>query len=322
MKKQLLPILASTLISLAGCNSSPLKKSFEESIYIAGEYQHQESYDLDLKVLAPTGAPAVGLYGFTSKLNDKFTTSSNPTNGVIPMFQSKEYDVIVAPTDSGLNQIMNLGAKFKIAATITFGNFYLVATGSDTDSELNSGDKVIIFQENGIPGKTFKYLYGDLGLITTAVPNAENTKQIIEANGLYDNVQYDYVLTAEPVVSATNSTAFASIQNDFDAKTGGKLMTQASVFVRNGINEEKIDNFLFVLKDSITAGLNNPDLIKTAIESVGSPEAQKGAFGVPGAIAKKVSISNGFNLGFKLASEIKDDIKEFVNLISSDVTIK
>ena len=316
---KIFPLLVTALITLTGCDSSPKKVSFDDTIYQHGEYYSPVDYELDLSVVCPTGAPAIGMYSLAEYWNSKFFTSNSPSTGVIPMFQSQEYSVIVAPTDSGLNQIMNLGAKYKIAATITFGNFYIVSFGRDTDETLNDGDKIVIFQENGIPGKTFKYLYGDLDLTITAVNDASATKLIIENNGVFDGVEYDYILTAEPVMSATNKTAFIDIQNEFATKTGGKLMTQASIFFRNDIDHEKADKFLFAVKDKIEAGLANPDLIKTTIESVGSQSEQISAFGVPGAMAKKVSLSNGFNLGFRYANDIKDDIKEFVKIIDPDM---
>lgn len=321
MKKIYFPLLFTSLSALVGCNSAPAKTPFEKAIYKPSQSYVIDDYELDLKVVSPTGAPAVGLYSFASKLNSLFFTSSNPATGVIPMFQSQEYDVIVAPTDSGLNQILNLGANYKIAATITFGNFYIVSMGTDADNTLNNGDKVVIFQENGIPGKTFRYLYGDLELTTISVASAADTKLIIQNGGVYDEVAYDYVLTAEPVMSSLNKTAFIDIQKAFKEKSGGKLMTQASVFLKNGLVSEKADKFLYGLKTNIETGLNNPDLIKSGIESVGSTEAQQSAFGVPGAMAKKVGTNNGFNLGFKFAYEIKEDIKQFVNLISPDINI-
>ena len=321
MKKQFI-LLSAAAMALVGCTRNQTKKlTLEDVIYQRGEHT-AESYDrLDIKVVSPTGAPAVSLYSFASDYNDKFVTSSNPSVGVIPMFQGSEYDVIVAPTNNGLNQIINLGAKFKIAATITFGNFFLVSMGTDEDETLNDGDKVIIFQENGIPGKTFKYLYGNLNLTTVAVAAASDTKNIIEQKGVFDEVQYDYVLSAEPVVSATSSTPFIDIQAAFKEKTDGKLMTQASVFVRNDADKTKIDNFLWKLDESIKSGLATPDSIKTAIETVGSTQEQQSAFGVPGAMAKKVSLKNGFNLDFKDASSIKEDIKEFMGLIEPELKL-
>ena len=136
----------------------------------------------DLKILAPTGAPAVALYSLAG--NSNFETTSNPQTGLIPQFKTGNYDIIIAPTHGGLTQIIKQNAQYKIAATITFGNFYIVATGNDDDEIMNEGDKVLIFQENDVPGKVFNYLYKDLKLDITAVAAVSDTKLVIENGGV------------------------------------------------------------------------------------------------------------------------------------------
>ena len=100
------------------------------------------------------------------------------------MFKKDTYDVIVAPTQGGLTQIVKQQAEYKIAATITFGNFYLISTGRDEDNTLNKGDKVCYFQKDDVPGKVFNYVYGDLDLFTYDVAAVSDTKAIIENNGV------------------------------------------------------------------------------------------------------------------------------------------
>ena len=136
----------------------------------------------DLKILAPTGAPSVALYDFCD--NPNFETTTNPSTGLIPQFKTNNYDVIIAPTQGGLTQIVKQNAAYKIAATITYGNFYIVATGHDDNGVLDNGDKVLIFQENDLAGKLFKYTYSDLQLDLTAVAAAADTKTIIENGGI------------------------------------------------------------------------------------------------------------------------------------------
>lgn len=279
------------------------------------------SYD-SLKVLAPTGAPAVAMSFLAS--NDNFETTSNPAQGLIPMFKTNTYDIIVAPTQGGLTQIVKQQANYKIAATITFGNFYIVATGKDNDGVLNEGDSVLIFQENDIPGKVFKYVYGDSGLDVTAVAAVSDTKLVIENGGTLridesTVKEFDYVYTAQPVVAATNSTIFANVQEAFKQKSGGKTITQASIFVNNNAEKEKVNAFLANAKNYIESVLTDPAKLKTNIESVGSNAMQQDKFGVPGAMANKVTTqNNGFSLGYKDAKSIKDEIQSFVNLLTNN----
>ena len=115
------------------------------------------SKQLKLSVLSPTGAPSLAFYNYPT--DAKFETNSNPQNIVAEM-SSGNKDIIVLPTNAGIASI-NKGAPYKIASTITFGNFFLAATGNDEDKTLNEGDNVILFQQNGIPDKVFSYLFKD-----------------------------------------------------------------------------------------------------------------------------------------------------------------
>ena len=153
----------------------------DDSVYYIPNLPQEDASYSDLKILAPTGAPSVTLYDFA--LSENFTTTSNPQEGLMPMFKTSTYDVIIAPTQGGLTQIVKQHANYKIAATITFGNFYIISTGRDADGVLNEGDKVLIFQENDVPGKVFKATYGDLNLDVTAVAAVSDTKLVIENDG-------------------------------------------------------------------------------------------------------------------------------------------
>lgn len=270
----------------------------------------------ELSILSPTGAPSLCFYSYAN--NEKFITTSNPQNGIIPMFIKGEYDVIVAPTQGGLNQIINQKVNYQIAATITFGNFYIISTGRDSDNEMNAGDKVLLFQENDLPGRIFNFLYGDLNLWTYSVASAALTKSVIENNGILKdetNIEFDYIFTAEPVVTTTNSTIFKNVQNDFNNKTDGKILTQASIFIKKNANRTKVLSFLNKIKSDVDKCLINPSIVQTSLEALGSPEAQQGKYGVSGAIAKKI-IENGnkFSLGFQNAFDIKNDLQQFVDL--------
>lgn len=295
MKKKLLLLIAPLL--LTSCN--------------------QKSYNLQLKVLTPILAPAVAMYAFAN--SDNFETTTNPQQGLMPFFKTDKYDVIIAPTHGGIKQIKDNGAQFKLAATVTFGNFYIISFDKDEDETMNSGDKIVCFQENDIPGKLFKYTYGDLGLSATYVANADETKLIIENKGVLDGIQYDYIMTSEPIVTITKSEVFRNVQDDFKGKSGNKKITQASVFIRNGVDSTKANKFLKDLKESIQEGVINPDEIKKGIEKVGSKAEQLNKFGVTGVDARKVGLNvNGFGLGYKNALEIKDEIESFVNLLTNN----
>ena len=155
---------------------NPSIASIPDSCFFEKSIDDAEASFADLKIICPTGAPAVAFYNYAQ--SEKFETAAP-----IPQFITNNYDVIVAPTHGGIDKLVNANANYKIAATITFGNMYILSTGRDADNTMNKGDHVLYFSENDLPGKVFNYLYGSLELDTFAVSSAADTKSIIENNG-------------------------------------------------------------------------------------------------------------------------------------------
>ena len=131
--------------------------------------------NLELNVAVPAGAPAIAFY---KHLNDSKLDVDAAETVVAYLSSNSSKDVVVAPTNAGIAAI-NKGADFKLAATITFGNFFIVATGNDDDGVMNKGDKVLAFQENGVPGKIFNYVYGDRELDVKFAKDVQEAKNTI-----------------------------------------------------------------------------------------------------------------------------------------------
>ena len=305
MKKQVL--LLSITATLAACTQSGSNVNFHKT---------------DLKLLSPTGAPAVALAGYANKLE----TASDPQSGLMPMFATNDYDIIVAPTHGGLNKI-KAGANYLIAATVTLGNFYLLSTGRDEDEILNEGDKVMYFQPSDVPGKVFNYLYGDKGLELYAVDAANKTAPVINAGGVYKvdettTVNLDYIFTAEPVVTSTNSVSkiYESGRDAFNIRSGGKQIMQASIFVNKNADHDKVDEFLANVENDMKSGLKSPNLLKNFVSKLGSKneQAQKIGFTADVVYNATKNNNNGLGLGFRKAKDAKQDIEDFVNLLTNN----
>ena len=100
-----------------------------------------------LSVISPAGAPAVAMSYLLNSDKASFETTSNPSL-LKGYFAAKTYDVVVAPTDVGIKAIQE-GCEYKLAATVTNGNFYLAATGEDDNGTLDAGDSIVLFQKEG-----------------------------------------------------------------------------------------------------------------------------------------------------------------------------
>lgn len=150
-----------------------LSETTDEHYY---HYQEAEpATSFDLKVACPAGSPAMAFYKYLKNSNLEVAAADTV---LAYLDNSSNKDIIVAPTNAGLAAI-NKGVNIKLAATITFGNFFVVSTGNDNNDVMDKGDKVLAFQENGVAGKLFKYVYGDKELNITYVKDAATAKNIV-----------------------------------------------------------------------------------------------------------------------------------------------
>ena len=308
MKKALLILIPALL--LVGCGEQNKKDTTEE-------------YKLNLSVAAPSGAPSVCLYKYLADESKVEIRSPEEASGIAAYMATGAKDIIILPTNAGVQQIMKNNANYKIAANITFGNLFVAATGHDDDGVMNGDDYVVLIQQNNVPDKLFQYCYGDLNLTNTHyLTQASNVKNVVATgkNPEDENADVDYVLVAEPAFAAgkaqnANATQYASIQEVYKTKSGNKEITQASVFVSNNANVEEVNKFLVVLEKDINDFVANPSVIDSYV--TGFDQVQFAAkFGVGNAQLLKTLTTNGnrMGVGFKKASENKANIDQFLTM--------
>ena len=308
MKKALLILIPALL--LVGCGEQNKKDTTEE-------------YKLNLSVAAPSGAPSVCLYKYLADESKVEIRSPEEASGIAAYMATNAKDIIILPTNAGVQQIMKNNANYKIAANITFGNLFVVATGHDDDGVMNGDDYVVLIQQNNVPDKLFQYCYGDLNLTNTHyLTQASNVKNVVATgkNPEDENADVDYVLVAEPAFAAgkaqnANATQYASIQEVYKTKSGNKEITQASVFVSNNANVEEVNKFLTALEKDINDFVANPSDIDSYV--TGFDQVQFAAkFGVGNAQLLKNLTTNGnrMGVGFKKASENKANIDQFLTM--------
>ena len=269
-----------------------------------------------LSVISPAGAPAVAMSYLLNSDKASFETTSNPSL-LKGYFAAKTYDVIVAPTDVGIKAIKE-GCEYKLAATVTNGNFYLAATGEDDNNTLDAGDNIVLFQQGGLPDKIFHYVYGtefdtnityvnNVALASTAFEN----KEVSNAEGT--KVKVDYVLLSEPKVTALNLTeGVTDLSAAFEAKSQTSKIFQASMFVINN-KEPEVGNFLKSAKENIEGMLTDTTKMTANMAKVEDPQT---FFGIPPQMARKITDkNNGLAITYMPAKDNKEAIKEYMNIL-------
>ena len=297
MKNKKLILTLLPLLALTACNKS--------------------AYQLELKVATPSGSPATALYKY---LNDTEHLEVNSDgNNVIAYFTTtetaKKKDIIFAPTNAGIGAI-NKGANFKIAATITFGYFFLLSTGKDKDEVLNEGDKVTAFQQNGVAGKLFTYLYGDLNLDIDWKTSAVNVKDAILGDKDFDA---SYVMLAQPVVNAVLGAKSEfkikdNMQEVYKTKTGHDI-AQASIFINNDVVKEPANKFLSAVESDIEELLAYYGCYRVSIKDYEDALFSGKLTASKEALIKLLKNNNQIGLGYIDALENKESIDTFIKAV-------
>ena len=309
--KKLFPLLLTTL-ALSACAINNSNGEGSADVFYTPE---------DFSIVTPTGAPALAFYRYAGYKN--FETNSDPTN-IVAMMSKGEKDVIVLPTNVGVQAISGKNAPYKIAATITFGNFYIVSMNNDDNQTMDATDTILLFQKNNVPDKIFHYVYGDslndaLHYVT-AVSDAASA--IIGGKfsdpDLGTELVPNYVMIAEPALTNVVSkkgdaiSIYANIQEEYKKKSNNAELFQASVFAKNSLEYEKVKLFLNDLEKDIKGAIADPSKMSAGMSNI---EDAATVYGVAPAMAEAVlRKNNGMGLGFKLAKDNKEGIGTFLGI--------
>ena len=309
MKKYL--SLIAVALALTACNTNSSNQG-------TGEFDRTS-----LSIITPTGAPALAFYNYSG--SERFETNSNPAEGIIPQMVTGQKDVVVLPTNAGMQAILNKKAEYQIAATITFGNFYLVSMNNDTNKTLDADDTILLFQKGNVPDKVFHYVYGDdYNSNIHYVSAVSDAAAAVNAGFFADaetgnNVVPNYVLLAQPVLTTVlNKNAdkgyavYADMQAKYKEKSNNQALFQASVFVKKSLDRKVVTSFLDSLKADIDAAIKNPEVIQEALKD--AQDAQT-VYGIAPAMATTVTKNNnGMGLGFERAINNKEAVETFLKL--------
>ena len=272
----------------------------------------------NLSFIVPTGAPAIAMAEFASL--EGFETTTDPST-IVPLLANGKYDVAVLPTNVGATAINVKKVPYKILSTITFGNLFIGSTGKDSDGVMGPDDYIVSFQQGAVPDKIFHYVYGnDLDSALHYVSGASDAAKCLKTgkNLADESHDVDYVLLAEPALTkvletTTSASVYANLQELYNTKSGGLMLTQASVFVKNTLSDDVVkESLLPVLQSSINQLIKEPDSITSKMNKVSEPAT---IFGVePEYAVKTMKNGNKMGIGCKLASEIKSDINKFLEI--------
>ena len=316
--KKLIPLLLTTL-AISACSINAKSSDTNKDQSNDGPYIVYQTGDLS--IATPTGAPALAFYRY-AKI-DNFETNSVPTN-IVAMMNKGEKDVVVLPTNAGVQAIVNKNAPYKIGATITFGNFYIVSMNNDDNQVMDASDTILLFQKNNVPDKIFHYVYGNALDSALHYVNAVSDAASAIIGGKFTDPELgtdlvpNYVMIAEPALTNVLSkkgnavSVYANVQEEYKKKSSNAELFQASIFINNNVNVDKATCFLEDIKKDIEDAISDPSKMSAGMSKI---EDASTVYGVAPAMAEAVlRKNNGMGLGFKLARENKEAINTFLGI--------
>ncbi len=318
MKKSLMILLAG-LLMLAGCAGNPKNDatSLPENTTAPETEIEETAATTSLKILSPTGAPALALLDLLIGSPDSImTVDGSDVLQAAFINPSSEYDVILAPTNLGAQLASKGKTDYRLAGIVTWGNLFIV--GSDETVLQDSSKQLAAFGETAVPGLVFSAVLEQLDI------QAEITwyNSVSEAQAALLSKNADAALIAEPAATATiakakqdgmNLSIIADLQASWKEKTGFDGYPQAAVFVLNSVYAEKTEEVQNLLKQiEATLAAQNDSSQKEAliakVDKVGTD-----ILGTPsGSIVAEAYA--GMNLVYRPAEEVKEELQAFLSL--------
>ncbi len=306
--KKLLTLLL-TILLIAGCSSNG------ESYH---DFDHaKQEFTTDLKILSPSGAPALALLSLFEENEDRITVVEG-ADVLQASFVSPEheYDVIVAPTNLGVKLALSGKSDYRLAAVVTWGNLYVLA---ENESVLeNESIRFAAFGEQAVPGLVFESVKDQLHLDEVNYYSA-----VTEAQAALLSKNADAALIAEPAATATiakakemgmNLQITADIQALWETKTGSHGYPQAAVFVlETQENSQSINELLAEIESSMKTCANevNDGTDENLIALIDAAGAE--TLGVPNAQVVAKSYSK-MGLNYRAASDCEQELTDFLSL--------
>lgn len=233
-----------------------------------------------LRIYMPDGAPALAMGKLMHDNNSlgwddvdyTVVSSSNISNCIL----QKTADIAILPINLA-SKILKDGENYKVVATVTNGNLYIVGN-SNLSSLSDLKNKVVgVIGEGNVPDLNFKYLLSssDIGFEEneSVVENKVALRYFANASELIPLLKRGdmrFGLLPEPAVSKLLSMASNySIELDLQELWSGGSYPQAVLVVRKGLCKDSkfMENLLREMKENVGWILDNSELAVEAINN-------------------------------------------------------
>ena len=283
----------------------------------------------DLTVYMPDGAPAIALsgamHGDTQEDGVCYRVVKADTLASFVSFEdeSKNADICVLPVSTA-SKLLGNGEKYKLFATVTHGNLYLISKNGETVYSADTlrlllGKRVGVLQMNAVPGLTLKATLAKYEIPYTEWkntddinPNAVNLKAVADMSA--EDGSLDCYLVAEPQASVLVGKSGYTFVGDLQSLYGGeKGYPQAVAVAKASLLQEaraRISTVVSAIEQSCAwVETASGEQIVSAVQAHMADEGQQTALKAPLLTAETLSRCG---VRFESATAGKTEIQAFI----------
>ncbi len=255
-----------------------------------------QSENQSTKIIAPFGSPSyAALYLDRDNYVVDIVQGADP---LVAAFGSNQYDAIIAPTNLGA-KFYNSAANYQLAASLVWGNYYLMSDHEFTIESLN-GKTIYAFGENQTPDIVLKGVIEaqDINCSIAYVASiAEITSSfLLEPERIY--------MIAEPTLTTLIETHPKIHTLDLQSLYSSSSYPQASLFVKASLSDEAIQ----MLKDDIALSIQQINSESQISITKNMLESDLETDLLYASIVRS-------NLSYIDSSDARNDIEAYLNLI-------
>ena len=193
--------------------------------------------DYEVKLAAPTGAPALAVATLAVENPDDYTFLDASTIGA--EFQKAEADFVIAPINAGATLYKAGKSTYRLAAVVTWGNLFFASQREGFSEESLAGADLILFGENTINASVVLAVLEAKGITPASVSYLAGASETQAA--LLSDAEA-IVVTADPALTAAKikneKITAVSVQEMLKDAFGMDGYAQAGLFVREKTAEE------------------------------------------------------------------------------------
>ena len=258
MKNKFLIISILPILFLASCqNNSDTKLSNKTKTEVTTTSNNVTDKPVkdEIKVLAPSGTPALALANFEAEHQGSLTVGG--ADLLLPNFisEKQEYDFIVAPLTVGLTTY-NKVSYYKYYRSIVWGNFYIISKTVSSLEDL-SNNKILAFQKNNTPDIILRTILDSNNIENCSI---DYTSDVADAVAQFTSNKVDTIVIAEPSLSQLKSKGLKfniiDMQEEYKKITGKSSYPQAALFV----SENYIENYNLDILDDFKNTINDSNI--------------------------------------------------------------